>query len=43
MHKNTRPDTPRHRRGPILAIAAGAALVAAGTAALLVNIFQRKQ
>ena len=43
MDKDTRPDTPRHRRGLILSIAAGAALVAAGTAALLVNIFQRKQ
>ena len=43
MDKDTRPDTPRHRRGLILGIAAGAALVAAGTAALLVNIFQRKQ
>ena len=43
MDKDVRPATPRRRRGRILAMAVGAALVAAGTAALLVNIFERKQ
>jgi nitrite reductase (cytochrome c-552) len=43
MDTSTRPDTPRQRRGLIFAIAGGAAVIAAGTAALLVNIFERKQ
>jgi nitrite reductase (cytochrome c-552) len=43
MDTRNGPDTPRGRRRLVLAVAAGAALAASGTAALLVNIFERKQ
>src|SRR5262245_12900029 len=40
---DARPPSAARRYGPILAAAAAAAFVAAGTAALLVNLFERKR